>query len=55
VHYRSERQQNFKSDEIYGAKHGKRMIVKLRGAVIRLRKEMKNRAPPKENKENIKH
>jgi hypothetical protein len=29
---------------MYDAKHGKRMIVKLCGAVIRLRKEMKNRA-----------
>jgi hypothetical protein len=31
------RQQNFKNDEKYGAKNGKR-IVKLCGAVIRLRK-----------------
>jgi putative component of toxin-antitoxin plasmid stabilization module len=46
------RQHNFKSDEIYGAKNGKRMIVKLCGAVIRLREEMKNK--PKNN-ENIKH
>jgi len=38
------RQQNFNSEEIYGAKHGKRMIVKLCGAV---REELKNRGKKK--------